>query len=176
MPAKRGRPPKPTAVKKLHNAGRRPLNELEPEPPPIAAAPAPTGNVVALRGAVVHVEPPAHLAGVALAKWNELAPQLANARVLTAWDRDALARYCVAHKTEVETEIELQKLQQSHVLNGLLTKTPNKMLVMSALLITRNAAMRDASKFGALLGLDPSSRSSIKTDKPEESSGWEEFA
>lgn len=173
MPAKRGRPPKPTALKKLHNAGRRPINDAEPEPPAIAAAP--TGNVVPLHAAVVHVAPPDHLAGVALEKWNELAPQLANARVLTAWDRDALARYCVAHKTEVETELELQKLQRSHVLNGLLTKTPNNMLVMSALLTTRNAAMRDASKFGALLGLDPSSRSGIKTEKPEETSGWDEF-
>jgi P27 family predicted phage terminase small subunit len=174
MPAKRGRPPKPTALKKLHNAGRRPLNELEPEPPQIAPA-SPGGNVVPLRTAVVHVEAPPYLVGIALEKWNELAPQMANACVVTAWDRDALARYCVAHKTEVETELELQKLQKSHVLNGLLTKTPNKMLVMSSLLTTRNAAMRDASKFGALLGLDPSSRSGIKAEKPPEANGWEEF-
>lgn len=188
MPAKRGRPAKPTALKKLHNAGRRPLNDAEPEGPALDAAPqGKSENVVSLadarpkitktsRGEVVAVQAPEHVTGIALDKWNELAPSLANAKVLTQWDFDALARYCNLVKTEIQAQKELDDLQSGSVLKGLLGKTPNGMLQMNALLIVRNAASRDASKFGALLGLDPSSRSSLKVEKEDESDGWKEFA
>ena len=176
MVSKRGRKPKPTALKALHNAGRRPLNGAEPEAPAIAdPATDPASNVVSLPTRVTAVEAPAHVTGAALEIWNELAPSLATARVLTKWDRYALARYCNAVKTEIQAQEKLEEIQKTNVLAGLLTKTPNGMWTMGALLIVRNAAARDAAKFGALLGLDPSSRSAIKIEKQDEGEEWDRY-
>lgn len=194
MPAKRGRPPKPTAIKKLHNAGRRPINEAEPEGPPIdEPSPAQSGNVVSLddarrkivktpKGEVVAVAAPSHVKGVALEKWNELAPSLANARILTQWDFAALETYVTAYETYVQAQDAINELQKKiaklggHPAQALLDKTPNDMKIMSALVLLRNASARDVHKFGAALGLDPVSRASLKIEKEDESDGWNEFA
>jgi len=48
MPAKRGRPRKPTALKKVHNAGKRPLNDAEPEGPALGAEAPAASNIVQL--------------------------------------------------------------------------------------------------------------------------------
>jgi len=95
--------------------------------------------------------------------------------VLTEWDLGALEVYVCAYKTFVEAQSALNELQKKNALNGLLGKTPNGMLTMNAVLIVRNAAARDVSKFGAMLGLDPVSRSSIKVDRPDEENDWREF-
>lgn len=41
------------------------------------------------------LDPPSHVTGAALEKWNEVAPQLQAMRILTTADRETLARYCL---------------------------------------------------------------------------------
>ena len=74
--AKRGRKPKPTALKKLEgNPGKRPLNELEPLP-----------QVTMLRC-------PNWLEPEAKKEWRRLAPVLIGAGILTGADAVPFAGY-----------------------------------------------------------------------------------
>lgn len=78
MPA--GRPPKPTALKLIEgNKGKRAINGAEPDP-------------VYLND----LTPPAWLPAAAKDVWNEIAPKLRRACVLTELDVDALCAGCVA--------------------------------------------------------------------------------
>lgn len=74
--AVRGRKPKPLALKILEGHRADQTNFNEPR--------LPAGSIVA----------PEHLHGHALDKWNELAPILSGAGMLTAGDRDALEQLC----------------------------------------------------------------------------------
>lgn len=70
-----GRRPKPTALRELNAvAGHRPLPKSEPKPAVLA-----------------QVEPPEWLGADAAMFWSELSPMLAGGRVLTEFDRPALA-------------------------------------------------------------------------------------
>lgn len=75
-----GRPSKPTALKLLAgNPGKRPLNDLEPNP------------------GALDLTPPAELSADAVPQWNRIAPMLAQCGVLKQSDRDILAHYCEAY-------------------------------------------------------------------------------
>lgn len=75
-----GRPPKPTALKVIEgNRGKRATNKQEPDPTYLA-----------------DLEPPAWLAKPAKEVWNEVAPKLAAAKLLTEVDVQMLAMGCVA--------------------------------------------------------------------------------
>lgn len=75
-----GRPPKPTALKLIEgNRGKRAANKNEPDPTYLA-----------------DLEPPAWLAPAAQEVWNEVAPKLAAAKLLTEVDVQMLAMGCVA--------------------------------------------------------------------------------
>lgn len=72
-----GRRPKPTALKLLEgNAGKRPLNDAEPQPP---------------QGPV---ERPAYLSAAAVVVWDEEAPIALAMGTLTKADRRAFATMC----------------------------------------------------------------------------------
>ena len=76
----RGRPPKPTEIKKLEgNLGKRPLNEFEPRP------------------AKCIPNPPEYLDEFATQAWNIVSETLDSVNVLTVADRDMLALYCTLH-------------------------------------------------------------------------------
>lgn len=79
--AARGRKPKPLALKVLEGYQASRTNFAEPR--------LPIGSTVA----------PDWLHGHALDHWNELAPLLANAGVLTEGDRPALAQLCDEYET-----------------------------------------------------------------------------
>jgi P27 family predicted phage terminase small subunit len=71
------RRPQPTSLKVLRgNPGKRRLNDAEPQPPADG------------------IQPPAWLAGDALAKWSELVPILQSVGLLTRADVGPLSRYC----------------------------------------------------------------------------------
>jgi len=75
-----GRPAKPTALKLVNgNPGKRALNGKEPEP-----------------DLLQDLAPPPHLAAPVAAVWNQLAPQLRKAQILTAIDTPALEIACDA--------------------------------------------------------------------------------
>lgn len=68
-----GRPPKPTAAKRLAgNPGKRALNNMEPQPPPAS------------------MDAPGHIEGDALEKWHEMVAELHPLGLLTSIDVDAL--------------------------------------------------------------------------------------
>lgn len=75
-----GRPPKPAALKLVAgNPGKRALNKQEPDPEYLA-----------------DLTPPDWLDDRAKAVWNELAPALKRAKLLTEVDVQALAMGCVS--------------------------------------------------------------------------------
>lgn len=75
-----GRPPKPTALKVIEgNRGKRATNKQEPDPTYL-----------------MDMKPPAWLAPAAKEVWNEVAPKLAAAKLLTEVDVQMLAMGCVA--------------------------------------------------------------------------------
>lgn len=78
-----GRPAKPTALKVIEgNRGKRATNAKEPEPDLLA-----------------NLTPPAHLQPAAIAVWQQLAPQLRKAQILTELDTPALEMACDAIAT-----------------------------------------------------------------------------
>lgn len=75
-----GPAPKPTALKIVGgNAGKRPLNKQEPDPPPL-----------------LDLTPPKWLPAGARKVWRELAPDQAAAKMLSAVDREEFAKYVLA--------------------------------------------------------------------------------
>ena len=91
--AKRGRKPKPTALKKLEgNPGKRPLNDLEPLP-----------KVTMLRC-------PNWLEPEAKKEWRRLAPVLIGAGILTSADAVPFAGYCQAYARWKEAEEQVSRL------------------------------------------------------------------
>lgn len=75
-----GRPPKPTNLKVIEgNKGKRGTNKQEPDPTYLN-----------------DLTPPSWLSSAAAEVWNEVAPQLRNARLLTEVDVQLLAMGCVS--------------------------------------------------------------------------------
>lgn len=75
-----GPPPKPTALKSIEgNRGKRATNKQEPDP-----------------DYVTDLSPPAWLPRDAKAVWNNVAPKLRNAKLLTVVDVELLAMGCVS--------------------------------------------------------------------------------
>ncbi len=150
---KRGVKPQPTVLKLLKgNPGRRPLNQLEPEP---------------ARDAIV---PPAYLVGPSLAKWNEMLPSLVATGVMTNADVETLARYCTMYEqflfclAEIRAgrdQIELKHPETGELLNIKSTPAGLNMHKLAA------SMLRIEQEFG----LTPSARSGIvakKIDKVED--------
>lgn len=79
---------KPTALRLLAgNPGKRPLNELEPEPDVLEGIP----------------DPPDWLKFEGKREWYRLVPALVNTRVITHHELSALAHLCYMHWKLVET-------------------------------------------------------------------------
>lgn len=157
--ATRGRKPKPTALKELAGTpGKRALNKDEPKPP-----------------RVVSVEPPTPLPPIARAEWDRLAPSLATKGVLTEWDLEMFANYCLAKQQRDEAEAKLAELRKEGSIVALVGLTPNGMKVMNIYLQIRNSAMRDMATFGAPFGLTPADRSRLTIQDPEKEDADAEF-
>ncbi len=144
----RGRKPKPTYLK-LVKGERRPsrLNLNEPSAPRSDA------------------EPPPGLSPTALEKWNELAPQLIEAGILTQLDRDALHAYCLAYSSLVEAQRALDR-------SGVVVKGYRDAPVLNPYLRARNYSLEMMRRFGEQLGLSPSSRGRIDTSGRGARSDW----
>ena len=125
----RGPQPKPTALKMLQGTARPDrMNPNEPKPPLSSS------------------RPPTWLNAAQKKIWRDKAPALIRQGVLTEWDRDALARYCVLMEHFV-------KLSEH-------TENPD---VLKEL---RNLNVQ-ISKLEAAFGLTPSSRSRITATPPQ---------
>jgi P27 family predicted phage terminase small subunit len=133
----RGPAPEPTALK-LHrgNPGKRPLNQWEPQPLPVA----PTC--------------PAHLDAEAKKEWRRLVKILMRMRVLTEADGMALASLCQARSTMVKAK---QKLSET----GILLKTPIGCVQQNPLISIVNSCTETVTRLSREFGLTPASRTRI---------------
>lgn len=147
-----GRNPRPTHLKILEgNAGKRPLRTDEPQPAPAS------------------LEPPAELAGEALAEWNRLAPELSRLGLLTVVDRPFLIVLCEAWATY---RLAREILTRDGVLvaagrDGGLVKNP-------AAQVARDQADL-MMRYGSRFGLSPSDRVRLAV-APDDGGGTESVA
>lgn len=136
--AKRGTKPTPTAIKKARG-DKRGINPNEPMPEPSI----PTC--------------PPHLNDYAIEEWNRLAPSLCKLRVLTAWDRGALAAYCDSFGRWREYS------EKRDASGGVVVQAPSGYPVKSPFASAAEKAYDQMLKAAAEFGLTPSSRSRVQT-------------
>jgi len=144
-----GRKPIPNNLKILHgNPGKRPINQREPKPAPIAP------------------KCPAHLDKNAKREWKRVSPQLEAIGLLSRIDMAALAAYCQAYGRWVEAESAIRK-------HGMLIKSPNGYPMMSPYLVISNKAVDQMKSFMTEFGMTPSSRSRISVSPVEDKDDME---
>jgi P27 family predicted phage terminase small subunit len=140
----RGRRPKPTRLKVLTgNPGKRPLNDAEPRP----------------RAAIPHC--PEELGETARREWNRLVGELASLRLLTNFDRAALAAYCGAYALWAEATQAIQKY-------GVMIKSPSGYPVQSPYVSVANRQAEIMMRIASEFGFTPASRSRISTHPQSE--------
>lgn len=130
----KGRKPKPTALKRLSgNPGGRKLNDNEPE-----------------FTLITDVEPPTWLSDKAVTMWETVMPELLRNKVLTVADIHNVEVFCMAYNRWRQAEDDIK-------VNGV-TITNESTTIKNPAVTVVNEATNQMMKFGALLGLDPSSR------------------
>jgi P27 family predicted phage terminase small subunit len=133
--ARKGRKPKPTALKILEgNPGRRPIL---PDPRPER---------------VVLPRCPEHIDDLGRREWNRVARAMFTAGLLTQLDRAGLAAYCVAWSRWVKAEEALARVP------ALIIKSKAGGMYQNPYLGVAQAALRDLMRTMAELGLSPTSR------------------
>lgn len=138
MVAGRGRKPKPTSLKSnAGNPGKRKLNSAEP-------------NYSALTAA----EPPEWLTENATIMWRLVVSELCNAQVLQVTDLHNVEVFCTAYGTWRTAQAEVAD-------KGVTVEGAMGGVIKNPALTAANEAVRQMATFGALLGLDPSSRSRL---------------
>jgi P27 family predicted phage terminase small subunit len=144
---RRGPKPAPTQLKIVRGMRRDRVNHAEPA----LAADA--------------VAPPDWLQGDALAKWNELAPQLLAAGVLRNADCEALGRYCWCWSQWRKHAQLCERGADVIIMKDEAGKIRYAQVSPSATLVHKMGAAM--SKLEAEFGLTPSSRSSlVVTERP----------
>jgi len=142
VPGRSGRKPKPTAKKELAgNPGKRQLNKDEPD-----------------FGQVTNIDAPEWLTPEARDMWSRVAPLLCAQHILQFTDLHNLEIFCSAYGNWREAQAEL--IKNGPVVSGAQggpVKNP-------AATVVKEAAGQMAT-FGAMLGLDPSSRQRLMTPK-----------
>ena len=132
----RGRKPKPTKLKILH-ASREPINEAEPRVDPSIP------------------DAPACLSAEARREWDRVSVELGACGVLTQLDRGILTSYCVAWGRLIRA---LQETQHGGImLKG--KRAGGEYQNQWEAIVKRASA--EVAKYGAELGLTPSSRSRV---------------
>lgn len=133
----KGRKPKPTSLKIMEgNPGKRPLNENEPKPLPIAP------------------EYPEELSTKAKEIWKRLYPELEMLGLLTIIDEMAFAGLCQNYAIYLETEKFLEE-------NGRVMKTRRGAIKTRSEVYISNNALNFVKAFATEFGLTPSSRGRI---------------
>ena len=133
-----GRKPKPIERKKLTgNPGKRALNKGAPS-----------------YQKVVAIDPPEWITGLAAQMWERVVPQLCGQSVLEATDVHNVEVFCLAYARMREAELHIAE-------NGLTVLSAQGALTKNPACTVFNEAVRQMAAYGAMLGLDPSSRSRI---------------
>ena len=135
--AKRGRKPKPTALKKLEgNPGKRQLNDYEPLPP------------------LSMLRCPNYLLPEAKKEWRRLAPALIDMGVLTIADAVPFAAYCTAFARWREAEDFITK-------HGAIYKDPRGFARPNPYVAIAAHQLREIKSLAAEFGLTPANRTAI---------------
>lgn len=140
------RPPKPTALKLIEgNKGKRAINSHEPDP-----------------AYLNDLTPPAWLPQSAAEVWNEVAPKLRAAKVLTELDVQALAMGCVAiaqyRQSVVRAGADLVKSKHVQNEDGGAVEVGEH---VNPWLIVQSMSYKQAMGIFAQFGLTPAARSRI---------------
>lgn len=133
----RGRKPKPQEAKRAAgNPGRRPLNTNVPE-----------------FADVVDIDVPEYLSTMEHADmmWRSVIPELLKNKVLKITDMHNVEMFCMAYHN-------LRVAQKEVVENGPTLGTAQGSTIKNPALTAVNEASKQMASFGAMLGLDPSSR------------------
>lgn len=145
----KGRKPTPTALRLLRgNPRKRPVNQDEPQPAPLAG----------------DLSPPAWLDPDAKTEWLRLAPMLSRLGVLTETDADALAAYCESWVTWKQATARVR--QFGMVVKR--SKADGELPVISPYVKIAHHAMAQMRAFLVEFGMTPSSRARIRTASPAE--------
>lgn len=149
MAQPRGRKPKPSHLKEVEgNPGKRPLNENEPRPRPVAPA------------------CPRWLPPEAKKEWKRVAPILKRLGLLTEIDGDALMAYCWAvHRFKHAARMLLPGEDGKY--KDIVT-TPNGHYQANPYVTMANQALKEMRAFQTEFGMTPSSRSRITLPGLEE--------
>jgi len=140
----RGRKPKPTHLKAITgNPGKRPLNQAEPRPD------------------IVIPDCPPELSPAAQREWHRLVGDLAALRIITSFDRAALAAYCGAYALWAESTEAIQKY-------GAMVKSPTGYPIQSPYVSIANRQAEIMMRIAGEFGFTPASRSRIATPSPVE--------
>jgi P27 family predicted phage terminase small subunit len=145
-----GRHPKPTPLRLLEgNREHRTIHdELEPRP----EKKAPTC--------------PKRLRGEERKAWRYLVKELDKMGTLATSDRAIMAAYCDAWGLWDKAKRKLESLEEN-MPDPEVLPTENGNWIQNPWRQIANRAMADYVRYGALLGLDPTSRTRIKTEVPE---------
>lgn len=158
MPA--GRPPKPTAMKRLEGTYRPDRDPGEPEV------------------AVTLPECPAHLPKAAKEEWARIGAELVAAGLVTKLDRAALTGYCRAWALQVEADTHLRRegsikfdSGRERVLNPDTGKMESIQVrppawIRSPWLTELRTALDQMAKYLREFGMSPSSRAKVSAEKP----------
>jgi P27 family predicted phage terminase small subunit len=145
-----GRKPKPTAQKELAgNPGKRKLNKSEPKPSGIPAC-------------------PSCLDAAAKREWKRISRELVAVGLLTSVDRAMLASYCDAYSRWSQATEELNELRRTKGKSVLVVGTKTGYPMQNPLIGIINTAADQMRKFGAELGLSPSSRTRLSAEPQKE--------
>lgn len=138
--ARRGRPPKPTAIKMLEgNPGKRPLNENEPQPEKKAP------------------ECPSWLEPEAKLEWERMAEIMEGIGILTEIDMTSFAGYCQAYARWKEAEEFLSK-------HGTIFKTPSGYIQQVPQVSIAQTYLKAMKDFASQFGLTPAARTRIQVN------------
>lgn len=139
----RGRKPKPTKQKALAgNPGKRKLNSAEPD-----------------FGLMAGADAPEWMPDLARSMWETVVPLLCGQNVLAPTDLHNVEAFCLAYSRWRIAETDIAE-------NGITGVSPMGARVKNPAVTVANEALRQMTSFGALLGLDPSSRSRLMGKKP----------
>jgi P27 family predicted phage terminase small subunit len=148
---RRGPAPKPTVLKVLQgNPGKRPLNQNEPKPKPIAP------------------KCPSWLDKEAKREWKRVAPELERLGLLTVVDGAALAAYCQAYSRWKQAEEIIKR-------EGMTFTTETGYLMPHPAVKIAEKSMQLIKAFCAEFGLTPSSRCRMSLPEQKEDDEFEEF-
>lgn len=145
---RRGTKPAPNHIKLVQGTEERYLNRNEPVPSDRA-----------------DIVPPKDLPEEAAAVWKRLAPDLVDKQVLTAWDVDQFAAYCVAVAQYNECR---ERMGDQYVVEGSMGQ-----MVKSPYWTQMNEALQQMLRLSSRFGLTPADRAglTIGADEPPKAGG-----